>query len=45
MIRRIDLMFLPFLAAPLTLLTTTGCSGDLASAVSGADQPFSNDQV
>jgi hypothetical protein len=45
MIRKRDLMFLPFLATPLTLLTATGCSGDPAAAVSGADQPISDEEL
>jgi hypothetical protein len=45
MISKSDLVFLPFLAAPLTLLTAGGCSGDPAVAVSGADQPFSDEEL
>jgi hypothetical protein len=45
MIRKSDLMFLPFLATPLTLLTVTGCSRDPAAAVSSADQPFSDEEL
>ena len=40
----ISLMCL-LLATPLTLLTATGCSGDPAVAVSGADQPFSDEEL
>jgi hypothetical protein len=45
MIRKSDWMFLPFLVTPLTLLTATGCSGDPAVAVSGADQPISDEEL
>jgi hypothetical protein len=45
MIRKSDLMFLPLLVTPLALLTATGCSGDPAVAVSGADQPFSDEEL
>jgi hypothetical protein len=45
MIRKSDLMLLPFLATPLTLLTATGYSGDPPVAVSGADQLLSDEEL